>query len=218
MDEAQATKLAEEMATRGPVGGRGGLGFEAGTSKQDRGKLSAAEKELLGASSRKGGLASMQATVARAITHGHADFDPWRKPVKSADLNKVNGSKVGLYGHFQSGGLLSGNPAANSDRDGRGHGGPSARGQATGDISRKEVRKALKSVLRASAGSAPDGRTVLKAKKLRKAVIARVAGEAAGKSKRRAARQVFAEVLAAGAEKGLWQMDDGVVIPVPAKP
>jgi len=81
MDEARQAAYADEVARSAPLGGRGGLGLETGGVAPEKRKVSKAEKELLGSlKGHPGGLASMQTTVARAITHGNANFDPYGAP------------------------------------------------------------------------------------------------------------------------------------------
>lgn len=197
MDEAAAAAYAEDLAGRAPAGGRGGLGFEANAGSREKRKGTKAEKELLGSlKGHTGGLASMQTTVARAITHGNANFDPWKKPVKSCELHVVTTNKRDLYAHFQSAGVLTGNEQTKASQP---HGVPLP------SISDKAMLKAIKKALKAHGGPMPS-------KALRKSVVSLLFGCATlGSEARAAAKAQLGRVIEVGAQNGKWNFADNVV-------
>jgi hypothetical protein len=200
MDEAAAAKYAEDLAKAVPLGGRGGLGLEANAATREKRKVSRAEKELLGAmKGRAGGLASMQTTVARAITHGNANFDPWKKPVKTSELHNVNTSKADLYSHFLSAGTLAGAglpPARPSTQAGAG----------TEAIADEKVRKALKKALKANGGE-------MKGKALRKAAVeALLASAGLSSDAQKAVRAQVEGAIRRGGEEGKWSTADSGMV------
>jgi hypothetical protein len=195
MDEAAQAKYAEDLAKAGPVGGRGGLGLDANAAPQAKRKVSKAEKELLGSmKGRAGGLSSMQTTVARAITHGNANFDPWKKPVKTSELNNVNVSKTGLYSHFQSAGLIEGSSTRPEDDV------PKI------DLKKEEVQTQVKKALKAGGGG-------VKRKALRKsAVEALLASTGLGVGCEAAMQVLVDAAIERGSRKGKWSLSDTGVV------
>lgn len=195
MDEAAQAKYAEDLAKAGPVGGRGGLGLDASAAPQAKRKVSKAEKELLGTmKGRAGGLSSMQTTVARAITHGNANFDPWKKPVKTSELHNVNVSKTGLYSHFQSAGLIEGS-AMHAEDD-----------APTVDLKKEVVQAEVKKALKAGGGE-------VKRKALRKvAVDALLASASLGVGCKPAVQALVDAAIERGSQKGKWSLSDAGVV------
>mmetsp|Transcript_9109 Transcript_9109/g.26448 ORF Transcript_9109/g.26448 Transcript_9109/m.26448 type:complete len:212 (-) Transcript_9109:152-787(-) len=205
MDEKAAAKYAEDLAKAGPLGGRGGLGLDAGDQGAPKRKVSAAEKELLGTKKGKSsaGLGGMQTTVARAITHGNLNFDPWKNPVKSSELKKVNTSKQGLYDHFHSAGFLGADAQQKKARSGT----PTLEHKAN-PISEADVKKAVKKMLKGESGSMDE-------KKLRRKVLGSLLddvhrGHPAHSKKE--LKALFKSSLKAGVAKGRWIRTDGAVV------
>lgn len=197
MDDNEAAEYADKLSAKVPLGGRGGLGLERGAGPSEKRRASKAEKELLG--SLKGhpaGLASMQTTVARAITHGNANFDPWKKPVKSSELHAVTANKSNLYSHFQSAGVLTGDEQEAARR-------PSAAASApAAAIVDKAMLKAIKRALRANSGE-------LTSRALRRAVVGSLlagGGGVGAKVAKAAVKEQFGRALDAGQRSGKWSL------------
>ncbi|KAJ1631523.1 hypothetical protein T492DRAFT_995225 [Pavlovales sp. CCMP2436] len=198
MDDATAAAYIEGLEASGPLGGRGGLGLAAGAGPQEKRKVSKAEKALLGTvKGRSGGLASMQTTVARAITHGNVNFDPWKKPVKTSELNNANTNKNDLYAHFRSAGDLTGKEKDTPAAD--------ASAAAAPVVEDKTVQKTLKKLLKASGGEMSSSR-------LRKgAVESLLSGVKVSSEAKAALKSQFGRALERGVKKGTLCETSGLV-------